>query len=146
MEVGVHGYDHVDYTLYEVGYIRYDLNAAASAIDSATGDWPTLFRPPYGFYDDNVINAAGDVGLATVMWTDNTWDYEYTKAEADALRWDTLDLARRNSVMLMHDVVATATALPNIISDLQGEGYTLVTVSTLAGGTLKPYTVNYEEG
>ncbi len=143
MEIGVHGWDHIDYSLMTYGYSLYDFNAAASAIEDATGDWPTLSRPPYGFYDNDVINAAGDAGLATVLWTDNTWDYEYT--DANSLRWDTLDLASRNSVMLMHDgVPATASAIANIIADLQAEGYTLVTVSTLMGGDVETHVVHFE--
>lgn len=132
MEIGIHGWDHIDYTAMGYGYISYDLDAAAQAVEDATGTWPTLFRPPYGFYSNDVINAAGDLGMATVLWTDNTWDYEYTNATT--LRWDTVDMASRNAVLLMHDdIAATNSALPGIISDLQAEGYTLVTITQMLG-------------
>ena len=132
MEIGIHGWNHIDYTAVGYGYSYYDFDAAATAVRDATGTWPTLFRPPYGYYSTDVINAAGDLGMATILWTDNTWDYEYT--DANSLRWDTVDMASRNAVLLMHDdVAATNNALPGIVSDLQAEGYTLVTVTQMLG-------------
>ena len=132
MEIGIHGWNHIDYTAVGYGYSYYDFDAAATAVRDATGTWPTLFRPPYGYYSDDVINAAGDLGMATILWTDNTWDYEYT--DANSLRWDTVDMASRNAVLLMHDdVAATNNALPGIVSDLQAEGYTLVTITQMLG-------------
>ena len=132
MEIGIHGWNHIDYTAMGYGYSYYDFDAAATAVRDATGTWPTLFRPPYGYYSDDVINAAGDLGMATILWTDNTWDYEYT--DANSLRWDTVDMASRNAVLLMHDdVAATNNALPGIVSDLQAEGYTLVTITQMLG-------------
>ena len=132
MEIGIHGWNHIDYTAMGYGYSYYDFDAAATAVRDATGTWPTLFRPPYGYYSTDVINAAGDLGMATILWTDNTWDYEYT--DANSLRWDTVDMASRNAVLLMHDdVAATNNALPGIVSDLQAEGYTLVTITQMLG-------------
>ena len=72
MEIGIHGWNHIDYTAMGYGYSYYDFDAAATAVRDATGTWPTLFRPPYGYYSDDVINAAGDLGMATILWTDNT--------------------------------------------------------------------------
>lgn len=142
MEVGVHGWDHVAYSEYDYNYVRYDLDAAASAIEGATGKWPNVWRPPYGYYNPTTVDAAGNVGLATIMWTQNTFDYEYTNS--NSLLWDTVDYASRNAVVLMHDgyssarggyqrTAATAAALPGIVAELQAQGYTLVTVSVLLG-------------
>ncbi len=146
MEVGLHGWEHIYYSEKGSSYVRYDLDHAADVYEWAVGPWPTSWRPPYGYYNPDVAAAAGDVGLATIMWTDNTWDYEYTNASQ--LRRDTVDIASRDAVLLMHDGVtsssrsqnglwqltaATAQAMPGIISDLQDQGYTLVTVSALLG-------------
>lgn len=133
MEIGIHGWDHIYYTNVGYNYAHYDFEAAGLAVERATGRWPNTFRPPYGYYNPSVASAAGSLGMATIMWTDNTYDYEQTNAQA--LRDDTVDMASRNSVILMHDgVAATASAIPGIIDDLQEQGYTLVTVSTLLGG------------
>lgn len=144
MEVGPHGWQHLYYTQYGYSYIHYDFEAAGLAIESATGQWPNVMRPPYGYYNNNVTNAAGALGMANIMWTDNAWDYEYTNATY--LRNDVVDLARRDSVILMHDgYAATKTAMPGIISDLKAQGYTLVTVEELLGYTPEPGVVYFDE-
>ena len=82
--------------------------------------------------------------MANIMWTDNAWDYEYTNATY--LRNDVVDMARRDSVILMHDgYAATRTAMPGIISDLKAQGYTLVTVEELLGYTPRPGVVYFDE-
>jgi len=144
MEIGAHGWDHIYHTDYGYSYVLYDLSAARDAIQSATGKKPNTWRPPYGYYNPTVRDAAGAAGLATIMWTDNTWDYEYTNASQ--LRMDTVDIASRDAVLLMHDgYAATASAIPGIISDLQAQGYTLVTVSMLLGSTPKAGTVYFDD-
>lgn len=157
MEVGLHGWQHIYYSNYGYDYVRYDLEAAAEMYEWAVGPWPDTWRPPYGFYNPTVADAAGDVGLATIMWTENAFDYEYTNAEA--LYEDTVELAGRDAVLLMHDGVtsssrsegglwqltgATARAIPWIIEDLQSQGYTLVTVSTLLGEDPEPGEVYFD--
>lgn len=144
MEIGVHGWEHIYHTNYGYGYVKYDLETARDTIKSATGKTPNTWRPPYGYYNPTVRDAAGAAGLATIMWTDNTWDYEYTNASQ--LRMDTVDMASRNAVLLMHDgIAATSSAMPGIISDLQAQGYTLVTVSMLLGTTPKAGTVYFDD-
>lgn len=144
MEVGVHGWQHLYYTNYGYNYIHYDFEAAGLAIESATGHWPNVMRPPYGYYNNTVNSAAGALGMANIMWTDNAWDYEYTNATY--LRNDVVDMARRDSVILMHDgYAATRDAMPGIISDLKAQGYTLVTVEELLGYTPRPGVVYFDE-
>lgn len=137
MAIGMHGWEHLYYTNYGPNYVRYDFNAAAQAIEDATGAWPDMYRPNYGYYNPTIRDIAGDLGMATIMWTDNTFDYEYTNS--NWLHLDTVEMASRNSVILMHDgYSATAAAIPYIIDDLQAEGYTLVTVPMLLGYDPEP--------
>ncbi len=137
MAIGMHGWEHLYYTNYGPNYVRYDFNAAAQAIEDATGVWPNMYRPNYGYYNPTIRDIAGDLGMATIMWTDNTFDYEYTNS--NWLHLDTVEMASRNSVILMHDgYSATAAAVPYIIDDLQAEGYTLVTVPMLLGHDPEP--------
>ena len=137
MAIGMHGWEHLYYTNYGPNYVRYDFNAAAQAIEDATGAWPDMYRPNYGYYNPTIRDIAGDLGMATIMWTDNTFDYEYTNP--NWLHLDAVEMASRNSVILMHDgYSATAAAIPYIIDDLQAEGYTLVTVPMLLGYDPEP--------
>jgi len=158
MEVGLHGWEHIHYCDFGYDYVNYDLSHAADVYEWAVGPWPDTWRPPYGHYNPTVADAAGDVGLATMMWTENTFDYE--SSNADDVYWETMDLAKRDAVVLMHDGVtsssrsqgglwqltaATAQAMPRIVEDLQDQGYTLVTVSAIVGGDPEPGEVYFDD-
>ncbi len=158
MEVGLHGWEHVHYCDFGYNYVKFDLDAAADMYEWAVGPWPNSWRPPYGHYNPTTVEAAGDVGLATIMWTENTFDYERTSA--NDVYWATMDVAGRDAIVLMHDGVTsssrsenglwqltrpTADAMPSIIADLQDEGYTLVTVSAIIGGDPEPGEVYFDD-
>ncbi|HEX4812539.1 MAG TPA: polysaccharide deacetylase family protein, partial [Nonomuraea sp.] len=77
-----------------------------------------------------------------IMWTGTTLDWQLRdekKIKAAVLR-----LAKRNGVILMHDVVpATVKAMPGILKELRKRGYHLVTVPTLLGGKASESGVSY---
>mgnify|MGYP002516534076 FL=1 len=55
-----------------------------------------------------------------------------------------VDGAYSGSIVSLHDGnAATVKALPKIIKGLKGKGYTLVTVSTLLAGDIRPGDVVY---
>lgn len=48
--------------------IQADVSACADKIEAVTGVRPTLFRPPYGEYDDKVITAVRALGIEPIQW------------------------------------------------------------------------------
>ena len=48
--------------------IQADVTACADKIEAVTGVRPTLFRPPYGEYDDKVITAVRALGMEPIQW------------------------------------------------------------------------------
>lgn len=51
-----------------------ELESCNKKIESVTGKCPTLFRPPYGDYDNAVINACESVNMYTIQWDVDTID------------------------------------------------------------------------
>ena len=45
-----------------------ELNACNKKIYEITGVTPTLFRPPYGDYDNATIDAVDSLGMHTIQW------------------------------------------------------------------------------
>ena len=67
-EVMNHSNTHAHLSQLSQEEITADLNACSDKIEAVTGVRPTLVRPPYGEYDDNVITAIRAMGLEPIQW------------------------------------------------------------------------------
>src|SRR6476659_8459102 len=136
-EIGNHTTHHGFYPGYR------DLAAAHTLIRSATHFEPCLFRPPGGAVNSAVVAAAGEAGLATVLWDvdPSDWSNPGSGAVYDRI----VSAAQPGSIILMHDGGGdrggTLAALPKIIDTLRGRGYSFATVSELLGHRMlyRPY-------
>ncbi|WP_330286527.1 polysaccharide deacetylase family protein [Streptomyces sp. NBC_00576] len=126
-EVGNHSWNHPDLTKLTPEQIAYQLGRTSGAIKAATGKAPTLFRPPYGAVNAKVKAATT---LSPVLWDVDTEDWKYRDGAKVART--VIAKARRNSVVLMHDIHPTSVAaVPEILRTLTAEGFRFVTVSHL---------------
>jgi peptidoglycan/xylan/chitin deacetylase (PgdA/CDA1 family) len=126
-EVGNHSWNHPDLTKLTPERIASQLNRTSAAIKAATGQEPTLFRPPYGAINSTVRSATS---LSPVLWDVDTEDWKYR--DAAKVAQTVIDKAQRNSVVLLHDIHATSVAaVPEILRTLTARGYHFVTVSHL---------------
>lgn len=67
-EVMNHSNDHAHMAKLSKEEIIADVNACNDKIEAVTGVRPTLIRPPYGEYDDNVITAIRSLGMEPIQW------------------------------------------------------------------------------
>ncbi len=67
-EVMSHSSHHAHFSQLSSEEIRNDLSACNEKIGALTGVSPTLFRCPYGEYDDHVIQAVIDSGMTAIQW------------------------------------------------------------------------------
>ena len=67
-EVMCHSDSHAHFNSLSTQQIIDDLNACNDKIEAVTGVRPTLFRCPYGEYDDHVINAVRSLGIEPIQW------------------------------------------------------------------------------
>jgi peptidoglycan/xylan/chitin deacetylase (PgdA/CDA1 family) len=126
-EVGNHSWNHPDLTKLTPEQIASQINRTSAAIKAATGKAPTLFRPPYGAINTRVKAATV---LTPVLWDVDTEDWKYRNAVKVAQT--VIDKARRNDIVLMHDIHPTSVAaVPRILHTLTARGYHFVTVSHL---------------
>jgi peptidoglycan/xylan/chitin deacetylase (PgdA/CDA1 family) len=68
MEIMSHSYAHDHMTKLSDMAIAADLERCGRVIETITGKTPTLFRCPYGDYDDHVVNAVRSCGLEPIQW------------------------------------------------------------------------------
>ena len=67
-EVMCHSNDHAHFNTLSTEQIYADINACCDKIEAITGVRPTLFRPPFGEYDDHVVSAVRGMGMEVIQW------------------------------------------------------------------------------
>ena len=67
-EVMGHSNDHAHFNALTADQIIADINACNKKIEAVTNVAPSLFRPPYGEYDDHVVSTVRGMGLEIIQW------------------------------------------------------------------------------
>ena len=129
-EIMNHSSDHAHFSSLSTEQIISDLKACNEKISAITGVSPTLFRCPYGEYDDHVINAVNSIGMTAVQWDVDSLDWKDLSAHEIQKR--VLDKVQPGSIVLFHNAAKnTPEALPGIIESLLNDGYSIVPVSQI---------------
>ncbi len=129
-EIGTHSRTHSYMSKLSESEIQDELNTSAKAIESVIGKKVTLFRPPYGDYDNLLIDTAKQSGLYTIQWDVDSLDWKNLSATEIAMR--IINGAKNGSIILCHNNgLHTAEALPMIFSALQNRGFEFVPVGEL---------------
>lgn len=129
-EVMTHSAHHDHFNALSAEQIAADLQLSCDKIEGVTGVRPTLFRPPYGEYDDHVITTTRAAGLEPIQWDVDSLDWKDLSA-ADITKRVTSKV-QPGSIVLFHNAAKhTPEALPGILENLIGQGYTLVPISEL---------------
>lgn len=129
-EVMNHSNAHPHMSKLSAQQIIAEVSACSDKIQAVTGLRPTLFRCPYGEYDDNVVGTINSLGMTAVQWDVDSLDWKEISAEQIYTR--VTDKVRPGSIVLFHNAgLHTPEALPAILEYLQSEGYTVVPVSEL---------------
>ena len=121
-----------------------DCNACNDKIEAVTGVRPTLIRPPYGEYDDNVITSIRAAGMEPIQWDVDSLDWKDLSAPEITKR--VTGKVQAGSIVLFHNAALhTPEALPGIIETLLGQGYTFVPISELIlpGEYNTDYTIDH---
>ncbi len=115
-----------------------ELNSCNKKIAAITGSVPTLFRPPYGDYDNATIDACTALNMHTIQWDVDSLDWK-ENATAESIYKRVTSKVKNGSIVLFHnDADCTPAALPNILKTLKDEGYEFVFIEDLI------YKENYE--
>ena len=67
-EVMNHSETHPHLNALTTDEVQQEVNACADRVEALTGTRPTLFRCPYGEYDDHVIEAIRALGVTPIQW------------------------------------------------------------------------------
>ena len=129
-EVMTHSEDHAHFTKLTSEQIRKNIRTSCDRIEAVTGRRPTLFRCPYGEYDDHVISTLNEMGMKTIQWDVDSLDWK--DLTAGEIRQRVTEKTQPGSIILFHNAAKhTPEALPSVIEWLISNGYQIVPVSEL---------------
>lgn len=129
-DIANHSETHINLNTVNRKRIEREILQSQQLIKEITGKKPTLFRPPYGEYNQAVLDISTKSNQTIIMWSVDTLDWQHRNKER------TYEIIKNNvqpgSIILMHDIhQSTADALPKIIESLQKDGYEFLPVSEL---------------
>lgn len=129
-EIGTHSRTHPYMSKLSKEEIESELSSSKKAIEDITGKTVTLFRPPYGDYNNLLIDTAKEMGLYSIQWDVDSLDWKNLSATEIAMR--IINGAKNGSIILCHNNgLHTAEALPLIFSTLKNRGFSFVPIGEL---------------
>lgn len=129
-DVGNHSATHPHMAELSAEDQRKEITDCNEAIEALTSHAPTLFRAPYGEYDNKLVENVKACGMYCVQWNIDSLDWKNPTPDEMVSRIK--EKLCPGSVILMHNGADnTPEALPQIIEAIQSEGYTIVPVSQL---------------
>ena len=129
-DVENHSSSHPYMTQLSDSKMAEEIRSCNEKIESITGKCPTLFRPPYGDYNNQVVKAVKDSGMYCIQWDIDSLDWK-DPSPAEMVQKITSKL-RNGSIILMHNGAKnTPEALPMIIDAVRSAGYEFVPISEL---------------
>lgn len=111
--------------------MKNEIESCNNKIEAITGVTPTLLRPPYGDYDNALIDVMDSMNMKTIQWDVDSLDWK-DSATPDSICQRVTSKVKNGSIVLFHnDADHTPEALPNILKCLKDDGYEFVFISDL---------------
>lgn len=129
-EIGNHSTTHPHMSKLNQDQIIKELKITGDKIEAITGYQPIVFRPPFGDYNNLLIETAKEQGYFTIQWDVDSLDWKEmgVKPVVDRVSKN----AKNGSIVLFHNNAKFISEfLPLVIEQLQGQGYEIVPVSEL---------------
>lgn len=126
-EIGNHGYDHTSLTKLSNTSIEKQIKDTSDAIFDVIGEYPLLFRPPYGNYNKNMKNI---IDYPLILWSidSNDWSSISDQKVIDNIMSELDD----GKIILMHDIhKRTVDVSQTVLPQIRAKGYRIVSISEL---------------
>jgi len=129
-DIGNHSATHPNMSQLSKEQMEKEINDTGDKIYEITNKKPFLFRPPYGDYNDTLIQVCRENGYYVIQWDTDSLDWKELGVQA------VVDRVVRNvqsgSIVLFHNNAKYIKEyLPLVIERLLEKGYEIVPVSEL---------------
>ncbi len=129
-EIGLHSVSHPRFSLLSEDQIKKELADNFALVQELTGYSPSLFRPPFGDYNNRVIRVTREAGYTPIQWSIDSLDWQDLSADEICERV-VRDIHAGDIVLFHNNGLHTAEALPAILGELQARDLAVVPISQL---------------
>ncbi len=131
-ELGNHSEHHKNMSQLTEDEKTDELMSVHKKVKELTGVDMTVFRPPYGDYDDKVILNAKKNGYYPIQWNVDSLDWkDYGGDSILTTVLDNKDLGNGSIILCHNGAKYTTEVLDELITGLEQKGYEIVPVSEL---------------
>ncbi|NPV28262.1 MAG: polysaccharide deacetylase family protein [Firmicutes bacterium] len=120
-EIGNHSFSHPHVNNLNLEDNIKEIAQTAEIIYDLTKRKTKFFAPPYGEYNEVVLEAARRLNHRTILWTVDTLDWQKPPPEWITSR--VLTRVHNGAIILMHPTASTVKALSEIIQSLAAQDY-----------------------
>ena len=128
-EIGNHSATHPHMSKLSESKMLEELRMMSDKVEKLTGVRPTLFRPPYGDYNNSVIRTVRSAGYEAVQWSVDSLDWKNISPQ-DMIR--RAGKVGKGDIVLFHnDSQYLLDALPTLLQSYKEQGLQMVKVSDI---------------
>ncbi|MDO4544133.1 MAG: polysaccharide deacetylase family protein [Clostridia bacterium] len=130
-EIGNHSQTHPHMNSLSASEIQEEIRLLDDEIEALTGSRCTLFRAPYGEYNNTVIKAVREIDYEVIQWTKDTVDWKESRSTEQILNSVLPNLTSGDIILCHNNGYKIEEYLPTLIETAQAQGFEFVTVSEL---------------
>ena len=120
-ELGNHTWNHIRMLRASESDISKELETCQQLIETTTGKPARFFRPPYGEIRSDTVNMIKEqFDMDTMLWSLESKDWE--RPSAEVLHTKIMSVIQGGDIILLHELIEMAKALPKILSSIQSLG------------------------
>lgn len=140
-EIGLHSSTHPDMCNLSASQMSLELTKNQDIIQAVCGVQSNLFRPPYGSYNDTLIDVCKDLDIIAVQWSVDSLDWKGLSAGEIAGR--VCSKSKEGSIVLFHNNSDNIIgALKLVLEYYKNNGFKVVPVGELI--YRDHYTINQQ--
>ena len=129
-EIGNHSDTHAHMPELSANAMRQELSALSDKVEKITGKRPTLFRAPYGDYNNQVVTVAREEGYEVVQWSVDSLDWK-NRGVQDLIQRATKNVNPGDIILFHNDSQYILDALPTILKTYQEQGFEMIKASDI---------------
>ena len=127
-EIGNHSTTHPKMSTLSREKIAQELETMSANVEKLIGQRPTLFRPPYGDYNNDVVLTARENGYEVIQWSVDSLDWK-NKGVQPLIDRATKNVKSGDIVLFHNDSQYIVDALPAVLKKYREQGLNVGPVS-----------------
>ncbi|MDD2511105.1 MAG: polysaccharide deacetylase family protein [Syntrophomonas sp.] len=124
-----HGYKHLHFNNLSAEQASEQIRKAEEIINKMIGERTRFFAPPYGEYNQQLMNVVAALDYELIMWSIDTIDWQRPDSATIVKR--VVSKLHNDAIILMHPTDPTVKALPEILGSIKQEGYKMLSIDKI---------------